>query len=135
MKKSVMMCVFLMIFIMGGFLLVRSQDEQPKKIAIASEGETIDSQVEYKAARCHFLLLFDDNGQLTEAVENPYREQRGSAGLNCAELLAELEVTVFVAGNMGEKMAEVLEINDITFVAFEGTVKDALKHVLEKNRT
>jgi predicted Fe-Mo cluster-binding NifX family protein len=135
MKKTVKMCVFLMIIIMGGFLLLMGQEEKPRKIAIASDGETIDSQVAYKAARCYFLLLFDEEGKLIEAVENPYLNQRGDAGINCAALLADHEVTVFVAGNVGEKMAEVLEINAITFVAFEGTVKDALKHVLEKNRT
>jgi predicted Fe-Mo cluster-binding NifX family protein len=131
--KKIVMCVFISIFMVGGFLLATGQEEQEKKIAVASDGETIDSQVAYKAARCHWFLLFDEKGQPIEALENPYREQRGDAGINSAALLAENEVTVFVAGNVGAKMADALEMSDISFIAFTGTVEDAVKHVLEKN--
>ncbi|MBN2409296.1 MAG: NifB/NifX family molybdenum-iron cluster-binding protein, partial [Candidatus Aminicenantes bacterium] len=64
--------------------------------------------------------------------ENPYREQRGGAGVSSADLLADKGVTVFVAGQIGGKMAAALENHGIAFVAFSGTVRDAVAHVLEK---
>jgi predicted Fe-Mo cluster-binding NifX family protein len=108
------------------------QEEQPHKIAIASQGETIDSQVGSQAARSPWFLFFDKMGQLTEAIENPYQQRRGDAGLKCAELLAEKGVTVFMAGNVGAKMAEALESEEIVCITFSGTVKEAIAHVLNQ---
>jgi len=127
--------IFLSLFILGGLLILWGQEEQPKIIAIASDGETIDSQVGTQGARCSWFLFFDQKGQLTEALENPYQQADREAGLKCTELLADHEVTIFVAGKIGDKMAEALERKNIDFVAFSGTVKDAIKHVLEENRT
>lgn len=135
MKKTGIMFAFITIFIMGGLPLLSGSEEQTEKIAIASDGETIDSQVGYQGARSPWFLFFDQEGQLLEALENPHRYTRGNAGIKCAELLAEHEITVFVAGNVGEKMASALESNNITFIAFTGSVEDAIKHVLEENHT
>lgn len=125
--------VFLGLVIIGGLFLLEGQEEKTKKIAVASEGEMIDSQVGSQGARGSWLLFFDEKGQLTEALENPYQQRRGDAGLKCTELLAERGVTVFVAGNIGDKMAEALESEDIVFIAFSGTVKEAIAHVIRKN--
>ena len=131
MKKTRFGFVILSAFIFGGLLIVGAQGKEPIKIAVASDGETVDSQVGEKAARCRWLLFFDEEGKLTETLENPYRDERGGAGTSCAELLAENKITVFVAGFVGNKMAAALERNNITFVPFTGTVKDAIEHVLE----
>jgi predicted Fe-Mo cluster-binding NifX family protein len=124
--------VFVGLLILGGLSILISQEEQPQKIAIASQGETIDSQVGSQAARSPWFLFFDKKGQLAEAIENPYQQRRGDAGLKCAELLAEKGVTVFVAGNIGDKMAEALESEGIVFITFSGTVKEAIAHVLNQ---
>lgn len=127
--------IFLNLFILGGLLILKGQEEQPKIIAIASDGEQIDSQVGSQGARCSWFLIFDQNGQLTEALENPYQQADRKAGVRCAELLADHGVTIFVAGNIGDKMGEALEGKNIDFIAFSGTVKDAIKQVLEENPT
>jgi predicted Fe-Mo cluster-binding NifX family protein len=123
--------IVLGLFILGGFLILKGQEEQPKKIAIASDGETIDSKVGSQGARCPWFLFFDQQGQLTKALQNPHQQADRGAGVKCAELLADHGVTIFVAGNIGDKMAEALEEKNIDFISFSGTVKDAIKHVLE----
>lgn len=132
MNKAILGFIFFFILVLGGFFILRGQEDRPKKIAIASDGDTIDSNVANQGARCQWLLFFDDKGQLTETRENPYQEANREAGIKCAALLKENEVTVFVAGSIGNKMAEALEKNDIAFLAFSGSVEDAIKHVLEK---
>lgn len=129
-KKTRFGFVSLIVFILGGLLIPGAQGKEPIKIAIASDGETIDSQVGEKAARCRWLLFFDEEGKLTETLENPYRDERGGAGTKCAELLAENKITIFVADFVGNKMAAALERSNITFVSFTGAVKDAVAHVL-----
>ena len=131
MKKTRFGFVLLGVLIFGGLLVVGAQGKEPIKIAVASDGETIDSQVGEKAARCRWLLFFNEEGELTETLENPYRDERGGAGTSCAELLAEHKITIFVAGFVGNKMAAALEDSQITFISFKGTVKDAVAHVLE----
>ncbi|MGD9346926.1 MAG: NifB/NifX family molybdenum-iron cluster-binding protein [Candidatus Aminicenantes bacterium] len=132
MKKTGIIFIFILVFILGAQPIIGENGDQPKKIAIASDGETTDSQVGRQGARCRWLLFFDEDGELTEALENPYWQQRGSAGINCAELLADKKVTVFIATNIGNKMAGVLDEKDITFISHSGTVEEALKEVLEK---
>ncbi len=100
-------------------------------IAVASEGKTIESDVSERAARCRYFLLFDGEGNLKNAVENPFKEKRGSAGVSVVELLAERNVTVVVAGMFGDKMQAALETNEIAFTEFSGSVEDAVKHVLK----
>jgi predicted Fe-Mo cluster-binding NifX family protein len=131
MKKTMPVFIFLFIFICSGLIFLGAHEDKQIKIAIASDGESIDSQVAEKAARCQWFLFFDEEGKLAEAVENPFREDKGGAGINCANFLAEKEVTLFVAGYVGNKMAGALEDNQITFISFTGTVKDAIAHVLE----
>lgn len=132
MKKHGIVFIFILVFILGGLPIIGEKGGQPKKIAIASDGETMDSQVGRQGARCRWLLFFDEDGELIEALENPYWQIRGGAGVNCAELLVDKKVTVFVASNVGNKMAAVLDENDITFISHSGTVEEALKDVLEK---
>jgi predicted Fe-Mo cluster-binding NifX family protein len=130
-KKPRIGFISLSVFVLGWLLALGIQGKEPIVIAIASDGETLDSQVGDKAARCRWLLFFDEEGKLTETLENPYRDERGGAGTSCAELLADNKVTIFVAGFVGNKMASALERSKITFVSFTGTVKDAIAHVLE----
>jgi predicted Fe-Mo cluster-binding NifX family protein len=124
--------ILLILVLLGGCFSLSGQEPKPVKIAVASEGETIDSQVSSQGARCSWLLFFDEKGERIEAMENPYRRERGSAGVNCAQLLAGKGATVFVAGQIGTKMAAALEEDDIAFVSFSGSVKDAIAHILEK---
>jgi predicted Fe-Mo cluster-binding NifX family protein len=131
MKQSCAILIFSIMFILGGFAALSGQDERPTKIAIASEGETMESQVGSQAARCPWFLFFDEKGELTETIENPHREEKGGAGIKCAKLLADNDITIFVAGFVGDKMADALEQHNITFISFSGTVEEAIAHVLK----
>jgi predicted Fe-Mo cluster-binding NifX family protein len=124
--------ILLSLVVLGGCLSLSGQEPRPVKIAVASEGEAVDSQVSSQGARCAWLLFFDEKGDRIEATENPYRGERGGAGVNCAQLLAGKGVTIFVAGQIGRKMAAALEEDDIAFVPFSGSVQDAVAQVLEK---
>jgi len=126
--KILIVCLFLatsLFFLMG-------QENKIEKIAIAADGNTMDSQVGDQGARSPWLLLFNERGEHKEILENPFYQERGGAGVKCAELLADKNITIFVAGNIGNKMADALEDFDIAFVSFTGTVEEAIAHVLEK---
>ena len=106
--------------------------EEKVVIAVASDGETLKAAVSDVAARCPYFLIVDNKGTLLEAVENPYKDNKGSAGAAAANFLAEKNVTIVIAGNFGNKMKDALETNEIAFFEFEGIVEDAIQKVLEE---
>ena len=101
-------------------------------IAVASDGETLEAAVSHTAARCPCFLIVDNKGKLLEAVENPYKDTRGGAGVSAANFLAGKDVTILVAGNCGSKMKDALEAQEMVFFEFAGTAEKAIKKILEK---
>ena len=106
--------------------------EEKVIIAAASDGETLKATVSHTAARCPYFLIVDSKGKLLEAVENPYQDTKGGAGVSAANFLAEKNVTVVIAGNCGRKMKNALEAQEITFFKFVGIVEEAIQKILEK---
>lgn len=101
-------------------------------IAVASNGKTLKDSVSQLAARCPYFLFIDSKGKLLEAVDNPYMETKGGAGVSAANFLAERNATVVIAGRFGEKMKNVLETKEISCFEFQGIVEEAIRKVLEK---
>ena len=101
-------------------------------IAVASDGETLKAAVSYVAARCHYFLIVGNKGNLLEAVENPYKDTRGGAGVSAANFLAKKNVKIVVAENFGMKMIDALKAQEIAHFEFEGTAEKAIRKVLKK---
>ena len=121
--------VFIPIVLM---FLPQVSGEEKVIIAVASDGKTLDAAVSQLAARAPYFLMVDGEGKLMEAVENPYKDTRGGAGVSAAHLLAEKNVTTVIAGNFGNKMIGVLKAQEIVFFEFEGIAGEAIKKMLEK---
>ncbi len=109
-----------------------SVGEEDVIIAVASEGKTLKDSVSQVAARCPYFLFIDGTGKLLEAVDNPYEDTRGSAGVSAANFLAERNVTIVIAGMFGNKMKNVLETKEIAYLESQGIVEEVIKKVLEK---
>jgi len=105
--------------------------EEEVVIAVASDGETLDAVVSHLAARGSFFLIVDGDGKLLEAVENPYKDTRGGAGVSAANFLAEKNVTIVIAGNFGNKMIDALKAQEIAYYEFKGIVVEAIEKILE----
>ena len=106
--------------------------EEKVIIAVASDGETLKAAVSQIAARCPYFLIVDSKGKLLEAIENPYKDTRGSAGVSVVNFLAEKNVTIVIAGNFGNKMKDALKAQGIAHFEFEGIAEKALRKILKK---
>ena len=62
--------------------------EEKVIIAVASDGETLDAAVSDLAARGAYFLIVDSKGKLLKAVENPYKDNRGGAGVSAVSVTA-----------------------------------------------
>jgi len=131
--------VLIILSILGLFFILNANEEAEIKIAVSSEGETLDSQVSVMAGRCAYYLFFDKEGNLKNTMENPY-QKASQAGIKCAQFLKEHAITILIAGEVGDKMREALENYNISFIPFSGTVNDAvteaqkkISHLIPKN--
>jgi predicted Fe-Mo cluster-binding NifX family protein len=108
-----------------------SQNESPVKIAVAANGNTQGADVAGQGARGDWFLFFNADGEMVDASENPYKNERGGAGVNCADYLARKDTTMFIAGNIGPKMRDALSSHGIDFSSFSGTAEDAVAEALK----
>lgn len=99
------------------------------KIAIASSGESEDSEISSVAGRAPYFLIYE-NKELVKTMKNLFAIGGGGAGFSVAKMLADQGVKKIVAGHFGEKMVRALEERDIKKEElFDLTIKEALKRV------
>ncbi len=127
MKKLIIM-VGLFLFL-SAFVFAQSQQE--RIIAVATFEKTESSQISDKAARAPYYLVFDKSGKLLEIISNPFSDAARGAGPQVADLLAEKNVTVVVAGAFGYKMEKALEAKGIKHHEATGIVKKAVEKLLK----
>jgi predicted Fe-Mo cluster-binding NifX family protein len=101
------------------------------KVAVAAEGKTTAAEVSGVAARSPYFLIFDGDGKLLEAVENPYRSAGGGAGTSVVPFLAQRGITVIVAGKFGGKMIRAMKDEGIGYLELRGTAEAAVIKALE----
>jgi len=100
------------------------------KIAVASNGKEVAASISNKAGKCPYYLIFDGAGELIEAVDNPHKDVKKGAESQTADFLVNKGVTVIIAETFGEKMVEAMRTNSTDYFQLQGTVKDAVKTVL-----
>jgi predicted Fe-Mo cluster-binding NifX family protein len=98
------------------------------KIAIATSGKTLESQVDPRFGRCPYFLLVDSETDEFEAIENQAQQAFQGAGVTAAQTLANQEVKAVIAGNFGPNALRVLNASGIkTFGGVSGmTAQQAL---------
>ena len=83
------------------------------KIAVAAEGKTPTAEVSGVSGRSPYFLIFDGDGKLLEAVDNPYKEAQRGAGPSVVPFLAQKGADFVVAGKFGENMIQTMKSNGI----------------------
>jgi len=84
------------------------------KIAIASEGKNIDSEVSQRGGKAPYYLIFEDK-KIIEIIKNPFATGSGGAGFSVAYMLADKKVNLVIAGEIGGNMESALKEKEIKF--------------------
>lgn len=99
------------------------------KIAIASQGKTLDSQTSSNAGKAPFYLIFNKGG-LEEVLENPFTSG-GGAGPGVAQMLADKKVEMVLLEQVGVNMENALKVNRVEIKLVKpGKIKDVIKQFL-----
>jgi len=99
------------------------------KIAISSDGNTIESKVDQRFGRCRYFLVVElENREIKEikAVENKGTMQGHGAGIKAAQQVADLGVKSVITGNLGPNAAGVLDKLNIKSYQASGMAKEAV---------
>ncbi len=96
------------------------------KIAVASEGKEVESQISLKGGRAHYYLIFE-NSELIKTIKNPFAVGGGGAGFGVAKMLSDEGVDLVIAGRFGPNMEFALKNKKIAFKEAEGKVEDFIK--------
>ncbi len=95
------------------------------KIAIASEGEKVDSEISESGGRALYYLIFE-NKKVVETIKNPFAIGSGGAGWSVAHMLAEKKVNLVIAGKIGPNMEAALKQKKIKFKEAAGNIQEVL---------
>ncbi len=105
------------------------------KIAVASTGDNLDSEVSMIFGRCPYFIIADsENGVITDdsTIENTAINDRGGAGIKAAQLIANHDVSILISGAVGPNAFEILKQVGIKVYKPEpGSVKENIKHFSE----
>ena len=97
------------------------------KIAISSNGNNLDSQIDPRFGRCAYFLIVDIDDMSFEAFENENVTLGGGAGIQSAQFVASKEAKAVITGNCGPNAVRTLSAADVElFVGQSGTAREAV---------
>lgn len=79
------------------------------KLAISSEGNSLNSLIDTRFGRCAFFAIYDTESQITEFFTNPAKESSEGAGPAAVQFIASKGVKLIFSGEFGGKIKTLLE--------------------------
>jgi predicted Fe-Mo cluster-binding NifX family protein len=105
------------------------------KIAISSEGDNLDSNVDAKFGRCNYFLIVNvENGKIKDikVIENSAKEQMGGAGITAGEIIAKEKVDAVISANVGPRAFSVFTQFGIKVFRGEGKIKQVVRDLIDE---
>jgi len=98
------------------------------KLAITSEGESLQSAVDPRFGRAKYFIVVDTDTQAVRAVPNTQNLNAAQgAGIQAGKMIVELGVTSLITGHVGPKAFSALQAGNVEiYTGAAGTVGDAL---------
>jgi predicted Fe-Mo cluster-binding NifX family protein len=98
------------------------------KIAISSQGETLDAPASPVFGRCPTYLFVELETMEFKALPNPAVSQGGGAGIQAAQFVVNQGATAILSGNLGPNAFDVLQAAGVPgYLVPEGTVRQAVE--------
>ena len=95
------------------------------KVAIASNGNTLESNIDSSFGRCAWFVIYDTDGGAMEFIPNANKELEDHAGNAAVDLIVSHKVSMIVSGEFGLKIKPILDSMHIQMVV----IKDSEKRI------
>ena len=99
------------------------------KVAVSSNGDNLDAQLDPRFGRCVFFLVVNSDDMSFEAFNNESAAQGGGAGIQAAQFLASQGVDAVITGNCGPNAVQTLAAAGVELFAGQAGI---VKAVVEK---
>jgi len=104
------------------------------KVCVTAKGSDLQAAVDRRFGRCQYFLFVDTEDLSCKAVENPFREIMGGAGIQAGQLIAKEGAQALLTGNVGPNAFDVLSNTGVDiYTDAEGTVKEAVRKLAQGN--
>jgi predicted Fe-Mo cluster-binding NifX family protein len=99
------------------------------KIAVTSEGSTLEAAVDPRFGRCKYFIVVDTDTGAFEAVDNVQNLNAAQgAGIQSAETVVNQGAEAVLTGHCGPKAFRTLSTGEVKiYVGVEGTVREAVE--------
>jgi len=128
--------IFLYFLILGFNIFLCSEKINKgkiQKIAISSNGKTLDSLVCHKFAQCKYFILYDTKSKKFKTIINEALSETHRRGHKTAELLIKNNIGIALTGNLGANaMKKLTKANIGVALDIEGTVKDVIEKYINR---
>ena len=101
-------------------------------IAIASNGNSLSSDISSKASRCNYYIFIDENGKTLEVLQNPHKDVMGGASSKLIDMIQDKKVSHLVASSFGNKLIASLNTNNIKYTIYKGTINTFIEEVIKR---
>ncbi|MDD2995719.1 MAG: NifB/NifX family molybdenum-iron cluster-binding protein [Paludibacter sp.] len=100
------------------------------KIAITSEGNTLNAQIDSRFGRCNYFAFYDTDTKQTEFMLNPGKEASGGAGPAAVQFVAQQGAKKIIAGEFGGKTVPLFQSLGIQMVnASDKTIAEIIEQL------
>ena len=101
-------------------------------IVIASDGNSLNSDISSKASRCNYYIFLDENGNTLEVLQNPHQDVFGGASSKLIDMIHNKKVSHLVAASFGDKLTASLNSNNIKHTIHKGEINTFIEDVIKK---
>ena len=96
------------------------------KVCVTAGASGLDAPVDPRFGRCPFLVVVDLDSMNENSVPNTSAGASGGAGIQAAQAVAKLGVTILITGNIGPNALQTLSAAGIdVYQQLKGTVREA----------
>lgn len=89
------------------------------KIAITSNGNSLDSLLDNHFGRCASFIIYDTESQAIEIIPNPYKDLDENAGINALKIISSRNVRKIISGEFGLKIKDQLDAQKIQMIVLK----------------
>ena len=104
------------------------------KIAVSSEGGSMNARVSEQFGRCAYFLIVDTETMKFEPVSNPAAGMMGGAGPEAARQIANRGANIILTGSVGPNAKAALDaagIKIVTGISGTKTVKETIEEYIK----
>jgi predicted Fe-Mo cluster-binding NifX family protein len=100
------------------------------KVAITSNGKSLESKLDQRFGRCVCFIIYDTETKGTEFLPNPNKDAQEGAGPASVQLVASRNVQKIISGEFGIKIKPLLDSLKIQMIVLKQPEK-SIKEIID----